>query len=55
LGAASAALAMTSDITGPWRVDRTVMWRSSSLKEPRLPTRITSSRVSNFTLPLGVT
>jgi hypothetical protein len=47
-GAASPAAFTASEITGPWRVVRTVMRRSSD------PTRIASSRVSNFALPVGV-
>jgi hypothetical protein len=48
-GSASAAPFTTSEITGPWRVERTRMRRSSSF------TRITSSRTSNLAVPCGVT
>jgi hypothetical protein len=48
-GAASPADFTASEITGPWRVARTVMRRSSE------PTRITSWRDSNFAVPVGVT
>jgi len=47
-GATSPADFTTSEITGPWRVERTRMRRSS------LPTRITSSRTWKASRPVGV-